>query len=309
MWKVYIGWDPAQQEAAEVCRYTLLKHSTIPLQVSFLRLKDLQEQKIIWKNDPAATTETTLSRFVVPHLSNFQGHSIYVDPDFVFLGDVREIFQAMDPRYSVMVVKMPYKPQSETRLDGRQTAAYGKKCWSSLMLWNNSHVKTKELTPEYVNAGKPSLLHRFEWAASNEIGGLGLEWQVIPGHTDTAILNEPIKAIHFTEGGPWHPQARSVEYGWYYSEALNQFRQSQQLQPPPKLFDALPQSVTDVFNKIINYRHDPAGYYYKDSSYDQIIKDLAMLDNKACVAGLLARFGSPVVPANLELAASRSLTI
>ena len=284
MWKVYIGWDPAQQEAAEVCRYTLLKHSTIPLQVSFLRLKDLQEQKIIWKNDPAATTETTLSRFVVPHLSNFQGHSIYVDPDFVFLGDVREIFQSMDPRYAVMVVKMPYKPQSETRLDGRQTAAYGKKCWSSLMLWNNSHVKTKELTPEYVNAAKPSLLHRFEWAASNEIGGLGLEWQVIPGHTDTATLNEHIKAIHFTEGGPWHPQARSVEYGWYYSEALNQFKQSQQLQPTPKLFDALPQSVIDVFNKIINYRHDPAGHYYKDSGYDQIIKDLAMLDNKACVA-------------------------
>ena len=284
MWKVFIGWDPAQQEAAEVCKYTLLKHSTIPLQVSFLRKKDLEEQKILWKQDTAATTETTLSRFAVPHLSNYQGWSLYVDPDYVFLGDVREVFQSFDPRYAVMVVKTPYKPQSETRLDGRPTAVYGRKCWSSMMLFNNSHDRSKDLTPEYIHAAKPNALHRFEWAAGNEVGGLGLEWQFIPGHTDPAIINGSIRAIHFTEGGPWHPDARHVPYGWYYNEALHQMRQSQQLQPPPKLFDALPEPVVALFNKIINYRHDPAGQYYQDSGYEQIIKELAMLNNKACVA-------------------------
>lgn len=284
MWKVYIGWDPAQQEAAEVCRYTLLKHSTIPLQVSFLKLKDLNEQKIIWAEDSEATTETTLSRFLVPHLSQYQGWSLYVDPDYVFMGDVRELFQSMESRYACSVVKVQYKPKQETKLDGRTQVTYPRKCWSSLILYNNSHGKIKSLTPEFVNQSKPIFLHRFDWLAGNELGGLNLEWQVIPGYADASIETSKIKALHFTEGGPWHPQARSVEYGWYYSEALNQFKQSQQLQPTPKLFDALPQSVTDVFNKIINYRHDPAGHYYKDSSYDKIIKDLAMLDNNACVA-------------------------
>lgn len=284
MWKVFIGWDPAQQEAAEVCKYTLLKHSTIPLQVNFLRLKDLETQKLIWKRDALATSETTLSRFLVPHLSNFQGWSVYVDPDYVFQGDIREVFQAMDQRYACMVVKTPYKPKSETRLDGRNTAVYPRKCWSSFILYNCSHIKTKQLVPEYVHNASPNHLHRFEWTAGNEIGGLGLEWQFIPGHTDTGILQGPIKAIHFTEGGPWTESGRRVEYGWYYGEALTQYRQSQQLQPPPKLFDALPDDITSLFNKIVNYRHDPAGQYYSDSSYNTIIKELAMLDNKACVA-------------------------
>jgi lipopolysaccharide biosynthesis glycosyltransferase len=284
MWKVFIGWDPAQAEAAEVCKYTLLKHSTLPVQVNFLRLKDLKEQKLIWKNDPAATTETTMTRWLVPHLSNYHGWSLYVDPDFVFFADIRELFQSQEPRYATMVVKTPYKPKSTTRLDGRVTAAYGRKCWSSLMLFNCEHPKSKQLTPEYINNSNMSNLHRMDWANTNEIGGISEEWQVIPGHTDIAILQSPIKALHYTEGGPWTAAGRSVPYGWYYGEALQQLKQSQQITPAPKLFDALPQDITNLFTKIVNYRHDPAGQYYGDSGYKQIIKELEMLDNKACVA-------------------------
>ena len=284
MWRVFIGWDPAQQEAAEVCKYTLMKHSTIPLQVGFIRLKDMLEQKLIWSEDTEATTETTLTRFLVPHLSQYQGWSLYVDPDFVFLGDVREIFQSMEARYACSVVKLQYKPTQDTRLDGRPQAHYPRKCWSSMILYNCSHGKCKSLTPEFINQSKPNFLHRFDWLAGNEISGMNPEWQVIPGHADSALKDKDIRALHFTEGGPWHPDCRSIKYGWYYADALNQMRQSQQLQPPAKIFDHLPDDVNNVFNKIINYRHDPAGQYYKGCGYKDIIKELMMLDNKACVA-------------------------
>lgn len=284
MWRVFIGWDPAQQEAAEVCKYTLLKHSTIPLQVGFLRLKDFVEQKLIWSEDKEATTETTLTRFLVPHLSQYQGWSLYVDPDYVFLGDVRELFQSMEARYACSVVKLQYKPKQDTRLDGRTQATYPRKCWSSLILFNNAHGKCQGLTPEFINQSKPNFLHRFDWLAGNEISGINPEWQVIPGHAEANLKAADIRALHFTEGGPWHPDARSVEYGWYYADALNQMRQSQQLQPPAKPFDYLPPDVSNIFNKIINYRHDPAGHYYKNCGYKDIIKELTMLDNKACVA-------------------------
>ena len=284
MWRVFIGWDPAQQEAAEVCKYTLLKHSTIPLQVGFLRLKDFVEQKLIWSEDKEATTETTLTRFLVPHLSQYQGWSLYVDPDYVFLGDVRELFQSMEARYACSVVKLQYKPKQDTRLDGRTQATYPRKCWSSLILFNNAHGKCQGLTPEFINQSKPNFLHRFDWLAGNEISGINPEWQVIPGQAEPNLKPADIRALHFTEGGPWHPDARSVEYGWYYADALNQMRQSQQLQPPAKPFDYLPQDVSNIFTKIINYRHDPAGQYYKNCGYKDIIKELTMLDNKACVA-------------------------
>lgn len=284
MWKVFIGWDPSLQEAAEVCRHSLLKHSTIPLQVNFLKLNDLQEQKMIWTEDNEATTETTLTRFLVPHLSQYQGWSLYVDPDYVFLGDVRELFQSMEARYACAVVKVPYKPKQDTKLNGQAQSVYPRKCWSSLILYNCSHGKCKTLTPEFINQSKPNFLHRFEWLTGPEISGFNLEWQVIPGHVDPSLDPSAIKAIHFTEGGPWHTSGRNIEYGWYYGEAFAQYKQSQVLQPPPKLFDALPEPVTKIFHKIINYRHDPAGRYYKDSGYKEIIKELTMLDNKACVA-------------------------
>jgi len=105
MFKIFIGWDSREPEAAEVCRYSILKNSTIPVEVIFLKQQELRDQKIYnRKPDSQASTEFSLTRFLVPHLCDHKGYAVFVDCDFVFPGDVRELFQHMDPAKAVHVV-------------------------------------------------------------------------------------------------------------------------------------------------------------------------------------------------------------
>ena len=281
MWQVFIGWDPELQEAAEVCHHSLIKHSTVPVNVTFLRQQDLQDAKQLWRRDSEATTQTTLSRFLVPFLSSYSGWSLYVDPDYVFTHDLRSLLQSQDSKFAVQVVKVDFKPSIGTKRNGKPQHLYSRKCWSSLMLFNNQHSKCKLLTPELVNTVDPLHLHTMTWAADNEIGGLDTEWQVIPGHTP--VPTQP-RAIHYTEGGPWIDSARDVPYGWYYARAKQDLIDSKASAPMPGQFDAVPREINELFKKIINYRHDPAGEYYAECGYKTITRNLAMLDNKVCVA-------------------------
>lgn len=281
MWQVFIGWDPNLREAAEICQHSLLKHSTVPIKVTFLRQKDLQDAKQLWRQDSEATTETTLSRFLVPFLSGHSGWSLYVDPDYVFTHDLRQLLQSQDSKFAVQVVKVNYKPTEETKRNGQPQCQYPRKCWSSLMLFNNQHAKCRLLTPEFVNTADPGHLQTLAWAADTEIGGLDTEWQIIPGHSGR--VDHP-RAIHFTEGGPWLNTARDIPYAWYYARAKQDYVASRTSAPRPSMFDAVPDEINELFKKIINYRHDPAGEYYTGCGYKNITRDLAMLDNKACVA-------------------------
>jgi lipopolysaccharide biosynthesis glycosyltransferase len=284
MFKVYIGWDSREPEAAEVCRHSILRHSTIPVQIEFLKQDVLRDQKHYWRNvDEQASTEFSLTRFLVPYLNKFSGHAVFVDCDFVFVSDIRELFQQMSSKFAVQVVKHNYKPENKIKMDGKEQHIYPRKNWSSLMLFNCSHANCQILTPEVVNTKSPSYLHRLEWADGLAVGGLNPEWNWLVNWYHEPDDGRP-KAIHYTEGGPWFENYRHCEYGWYYSEAYHSWQKSLQVSPPPKQFENIPPEMEELFEKIIYYRIDPAAQYYAESNYKQIIKDLAMLDNKAVVA-------------------------
>lgn len=88
MLRIFIGWDSRFPEPADVLSYTLLKHSSIPLEIRYLKLDEL---KLSRQHDPLASTEFTYSRFLLPHLCNFRGSALFLDNDMLCLGDIREI--------------------------------------------------------------------------------------------------------------------------------------------------------------------------------------------------------------------------
>ena len=78
-----------------------------------------------------------------------------------------------------------------------------------LMLFNSSHLHCKSITPQIVSKASPKYLHRMEWTEENLIGSIPLEYNFLVGY----YSSKNPKALHFTDGGPWHKDTKDVSYG------------------------------------------------------------------------------------------------
>ena len=94
-------------------------------------------------------------------------------------------------------------------MDERPQEYYPRKNWSSLMLFNCSHPSTKNLSLENVSTQTPAWLHRMQWAKDEEIGEIHKSYNYLVGYYD----DNNMKALHYTDGGPWHPGYENVEHG------------------------------------------------------------------------------------------------
>ena len=103
------------------------------------------------------------------------------------------------------------------KMDGRKQEWYPRKNWSSLMLFNCSHPDMKNLTIENVNTKSPKWLHRMEYCDDSNIGSLPIDYNYLVNYYDT----NKFKALHFTDGGPWHENYKNVIYGDLWLEYLN----------------------------------------------------------------------------------------
>ena len=81
-------------------------------------------------------------------------------------------------------------------MNNKLNLAYPKKYWSSLMWFNNIDCQTLNL--EFVNHAPAGALHEMEWAES--VGDIPAEYNAMVNYYD---FKSP-KAVHFTDGGPWH---------------------------------------------------------------------------------------------------------
>ena len=88
MLRIFIGWDSRFPEPADVLRYSLIKYSSIPLEIRYLKLTELGIDRVY---DPLASTEFTYSRFLVPHLCGYRGKAVFMDNDMLALADVKEL--------------------------------------------------------------------------------------------------------------------------------------------------------------------------------------------------------------------------
>ena len=86
--KIFVGYDSREDIAYQVCEFSIKSRQpdaeVIPLKQNQLREKGLYTRDI----DPLSSTEFTFTRFLVPHLMDYQGWAIFIDCDFLCQVDI-----------------------------------------------------------------------------------------------------------------------------------------------------------------------------------------------------------------------------
>lgn len=219
--KVFVGYDIREDIAYQVCEYSIKKYQPFA-EVIPLKQKELRESGIYTRAiDPLSSTEFTFTRFLVPYLSDYKGWAVFIDCDFVFVDDVKNLFAKADDKYAVMVVKHDYTPKEGLKMDGCKQLPYPRKNWSSTILWNCAHPSNKQITPDIVNSQTGQYLHRFQWLDDSEIGELAPDWNWLAGWYQEPADGTP-KAIHYTEGGPWFKEYRRCPYHKVWKQNLRE---------------------------------------------------------------------------------------
>lgn len=219
---VFIGYDRREHEAYEVCRASMERRSSVPLDIKRLDLTLLQDsglyerpyhvkrsgQRIDVADGRPFSTDFAFSRFLVPALSLYQGWALFCDCDFLFTADLAGLLKHADDRYAVMCVKHDHKPIERTKMNGVAQGGYPRKNWSSLVLWNCAHPANACMTVDCVSRMPGRWLHAFSWLSDDKIGDLPITWNWLSG------VNEPFDSVpcgvHYTLGGPWFENCQDV---------------------------------------------------------------------------------------------------
>ena len=212
MINVFIGYDSKEKVAYNVLSHSIIQNSTKPVAITPIALNNLKDDFVRERNN-ISSTEFSFSRFIIPHLMNYQGWALFMDCDMLMFEDIAELWRMRDDSKAIQVCKHDYIPKQKTKFLGQTQTAYPKKNWSSFMLMNCKKCST--LTPDYVNRASGLELHQFKWLESEDlIGDLPLEWNWLVGEYEH---KEDVKNVHYTEGGPWFTDYRECDYAddWF----------------------------------------------------------------------------------------------
>ncbi|MBF9050614.1 glycosyltransferase [Roseobacter sp. HKCCD9010] len=211
--RVFIGWDSRESEAYDVARHSLLRHASIDVEITPIKLPDLIDQGLYTRDvDPLASTEFTYSRFFTPYLAGFDGWALFFDCDFLWIDDVAPLLDYRDDSKAVFCVQHDYTPKETHKMDGQVQTTYPRKNWSSFLFFNAGHASVQQLTPDVVNRESGAFLHRMAWVDDKEIGSLPTAYNWLEGWNDVATDGPP-RAVHFTRGGPWFKEWQDVDFG------------------------------------------------------------------------------------------------
>ena len=233
---VYIGWDISEELAANVCRFSINRHSSQPVYTQMLKEPALRAigmyrrewhktatgQKIDNLDGKPFSTDFSFTRFLVPALQQYNGWALFCDCDILFTTDIAKLFSLADDRYACMVVKHDHVPKHEYKMDGQLQTKYHRKNWSSVVLWNCAHPANNLITPTEVNRNTGQWLHGFTWIPDDCIGELPDTWNWLEGHSPKP--ETPPAAIHFTRGGPWMKAWKGVDYRELWNAELELYR-------------------------------------------------------------------------------------
>ena len=274
---IFIGWDSREPMAAEVCKFSIEKNSSIPVDIHMLKQDDLRERFLYTRpRDVQGSTEFTFTRFLTPSLTQYKGWAVFCDCDFLWLGDIKDLVDQADDRYAVMLVKHDYRPQNTVKMDGKPQEYYPRKNWSSMVLFNCAHPKNRWLTPYHINNATGQELHRFSWLDDSEIGALTPEWNWLVGWYHQPWDGVP-KALHYTEGGPWFDNYRDCAYSDVWLDYEQQLKNTYVSHDTLGIEDLhLPPQYREIFHMIQHYVEDPYHRFGSDVDRDQII---SWLDN------------------------------
>jgi len=196
--RVFVGFDPRETVAYNVLAHSIQTRASEPVAIASVALAQLRHVFTRARHG-LQSTDFSFSRFLVPHLSDYLGWSLFMDCDMLMRDDIAKLWSLRDERYAVQVVKHEHTPSEKVKFLGAAQTAYTKKNWSSVMLLNNA--KCTALAPEYVNSASGLDLHQFRWLESEDmIGALPHRWNHLVGYDPPS---EDIGLAHFTIGGPY----------------------------------------------------------------------------------------------------------
>ncbi len=233
--KVYVGWDPREIDAFDVCRHSLIENSSIEVEVIPLQDWKLRAAGIYWRpfcvddkgqrwddrDGKPFGSDFSFTRFCVPILeAGNDDWVVFCDPDFLWQGDIADLMDLVDPEKALMCVKHDYVPKETTKAIGIQSL-YARKNWSSLMLINP--LRNVALTKYNVNNRSGSWLHGMLWLQDHEIGALPEEWNWLEGWSDVSINPQ---VIHYTRGTPDMAGYEDVAYADFWWDALSRSKAS-----------------------------------------------------------------------------------
>lgn len=180
--KVFIGFDPRQPIAFQVCAHSVWEHASKPVEIVRLDLRTLPIQR-------RGLTEFTYSRFLPPYLCGFKGSAVFLDSDILVRSDITWLGDfAFDEPEAVHVVT------DELRKFERP----------SVMVYRNDLCET--LTPEYIDNPQNKL---FDFAWAEDIGQLPKEYNHLVGYQQP---NPDAKIVHYTMGIPIWEETRNCEF-------------------------------------------------------------------------------------------------
>jgi lipopolysaccharide biosynthesis glycosyltransferase len=193
---IFIGYDPREAIAFHTCVNSIVRHASQPVSIMPLALNNFQDYT---ETHTDGSNQFIYSRFLVPHLMDYQGQAIFMDGDMIVRGDIAELWAMRDLGKDVQVVKHDYKTRMPVKYLGSKNEDYPRKNWSSVMIFNCQNFPTKKLTPDYIQKSTGAHLHRFEWTTDNRVGALPPEWNWLP---DEYGVNPNAKLLHYTLGTP-----------------------------------------------------------------------------------------------------------
>ena len=99
--KIFIGYEPNHPDMFEVCRKSILKfnstHEIIPLKKS-----EISKYTRPFQNE---STDFAFTRFLVPHLCDYEGQALFCDGDFLWFCDPEEVMDYFYDEDTVSVVR------------------------------------------------------------------------------------------------------------------------------------------------------------------------------------------------------------
>ena len=219
MINIFIGYDSKERVAYNVLSHSIIQNSTKPVAITPIALNHLRDDFVRERN-ALSSTEFSFSRFMIPHLMNYQGWALFMDCDMLMFEDVSKLWRMRDDSKAIQVCKHDYTPKESKKFLGQVQTKYEKKNWSSFMLMNCR--KCTSLTSDFVNTTTGAQLHQFKWIDDDSlIGDIPLEWNWLvdePGYDE----KENVKNLHYTKGGPYFKEYKDCGYSKQWFDHFNE---------------------------------------------------------------------------------------
>jgi len=209
--RIFVGYDPAEAVAYHTCCESIIRRASLPVVITPVALNTMRG--LYSETHTDGSNEFIYSRFLVPWLSSWVGHALWLDGDMVVLDDIAKLWAYRRSDVGVQVVKHDYRTKFPIKYRGSANPDYPGKNRSSVILFNCAYAPHRMLSPDFVAGATGEFLHRFGWLQESAIGDIPAQWNHLVAEVDP---NPEAKLLHYTIGLPaFQGYAEYEGEAWY----------------------------------------------------------------------------------------------